>query len=621
MNKSVFIVNPVMTYGDFPLPYLYLVFKSYYKEFGHHSDKWNWPLPINSVEDMNFDFIIETIVSQNPQVVAFSSYIWNSKLNLEIGKVVKAKLPNCITVYGGPEVPYDKSESWLQEHDFVDLICEPKGAGEQFMAALLDQLAEEKFDPSQIPHVIYPTADRKSIVRSKACVDRASFKFPRSMFYGNETEIALLKHMAESKGGRLSTLWETTRGCPHNCSYCDWGGSTASRVLKKEDTIVYDELRTMESLNIEYIDLCDANFGINKARDLGILQHLIDRSKQGWNFEIGLNGKTKNDLETLHKIDLLTLESKIAVKSDYHYSVNASDPVVSKAVNRWSHPTEKHVEFIKKVKDLGYKTRIEYVLGLPETTLDIFYAEYNHIAEADAWLSERYVWTLLARSPAAHPDYIKKYQIKTVPVRYSHYSTIKQRSDQTYYILNDPQYQSTYDIVISTSTYSKAEWLQMYFMDNFCRAVECIDITTHLRKICEKYGIKANSFFQLCWNSIEQMGLDKNKDLIEIFEGIENSLQGKSTFAYYSFQGKVMGMQTITSCFLVANANEFCKNMAGLLPNEKEITAAIAKMSIKLKDISDSNEPMNKIIDMHSFYVYGPDSKRLSHYSKAAPTA
>jgi len=32
-----------------------------------------------------------------------------------------------------------------------------------------------------------------------------------------------------------------------------------------------------------------------------------------------LNGKTKNDIETVHEIDMLTLESGIAVKSNYHY--------------------------------------------------------------------------------------------------------------------------------------------------------------------------------------------------------------------------------------------------------------------------------------------------------------
>ena len=82
-----------------------------------------------------------------------------------------------------------------------------------------------------------------------------------------------------------------------------------------------------------------------------------------------------------------------------------------------------------------------------------------------------------------------------------------------------------------------------------------------------------------------------------------------------------MGMQTITSCFVAANAEEFCKNMASLLPNEKEITAAVAKMLSKLSDISDSNEPMNKIIDLHSLYVYGPESKKLSTFSKTAPPA
>ncbi len=611
MKNSVFIVNPIMTYSDHPLPYLYLIFKSYHKEFGKYPDAWNWPLPINSVEDVTFEETLNTILMEVPKVVAFSSYVWNYKLNLELGKAVKAHLPDCLIVYGGPEVPYDQ-ENWLRENSFVDLIADSKGTGEEFMMVLLDQLADGSYVPDEIPYCIIPSTDRTTAVKSAASKKPRELRWPRSMFYGNETEVQVLKHIAESKDARLTTLWETTRGCPHACAYCDWGGSTGVKVLKKSEEIVYEELRYMESLNLEYIDLCDANFGIFKNRDIGIIQYLIDRSKQGWDIEIGLNGKTKNDIETIQKIDMMTLESRIAVKSDYHYSVNASDSVVSKAVNRWSYPTQMHVDFVKKVKGLGYKTRIEYILGLPETTLDIFYKDYDDIAYADAWLSERYVWSLLAKSPAAKPEYKEKYKLKTVPVRYTHYNTLKQLTKKEYYLLDDPQYQGYFDLVIETSTYTKQEWLQMYFMDNFVRGVECLNVTTTLRQACETLGLSASEFYKRCWAALEKMKSSGNEGLAEIFSSIEDALCAKTTFAYYQYQGRTMGLQTISSLFLARNYEEFIASLRPLLPAGQDVDLQVNRMKSRLQFLADKNDPVQRIVDEHSKYVYGGLSNKYN---------
>ncbi|MBL7557235.1 MAG: hypothetical protein JNM24_15520 [Bdellovibrionaceae bacterium] len=615
MKQSIYIVNPIMTYQDFPLPYLYLIFKSYHKEFGKHPDAWSWPLPVNGVEGLTFDDILRNVLVESPKVVGFSSYVWNYKLNLELGKAIKELLPDCILVYGGPEVPYDQHPNWLKENYFVDLIADSKGTGEEFMMTLLDQLAEGSFNPAEIPYCITPSADRTTATKSVPTTKRTDLKWPRSMFYGNETEVQLLKHIAQSKDARLTTLWETTRGCPHACAYCDWGGSTGVKVLKKSEETVYEELKYMESLNIEYIDVCDANFGIFKERDVNIIQYIIDRAKLGWDVEIGLNGKTKNDITTVQKIDFMTLESKIAVKSDYHYSVNASDSVVSKAVNRWSYPTQIHIDFVKKVKSLGYKTRIEYILGLPETTLDIFYNEYNDIAYADAWLSERYVWSLLAKSPAAKPAYREKYRIETVPVRYTHYNTLRQLTKSEYYLLDDPKYQGYFDLVIATSTYTKQEWLQMYFMDNFVRGVECLSVTTSLREHCETLGVSAGQFFRYCWATLEKMRASGNEGLAEIFSSIEDALQGKITFAYYQYQGQILGLQTISSFFLTKYADEFVSIFREFLPQDAEVDHQIGKMKSRLETLKNNADPVRRIVDEHSSYVYGSLSKKINSTS------
>ena len=30
--------------------------------------------------------------------------------------------------------------------------------------------------------------------------------------------------------GTFNLTWETNRGCPYSCSFCDWGSSTMSRI-------------------------------------------------------------------------------------------------------------------------------------------------------------------------------------------------------------------------------------------------------------------------------------------------------------------------------------------------------------------------------------------------------
>ncbi len=607
-----------MTYQDYPLPYLYLIFKSYYQQYGRNAEKWRWPIPINGVEDLTFDDLLETIVCERPTIVAFSSYIWNYKLNLDLAKAVKLKIPQALIVFGGPETPFETDPEWLKTNWFIDIVSDSGGIGELFVSSLLDEMLEDQFNLNKVPYAVIPSGDRLSWVRSEASAQAVEFNWPSSMFRGNESEVELFKHVAESRGGRITTLWETTRGCPHRCSYCDWGGRTGSKILKKSDEIVFEELRQMERYSIEYIDICDANFGIYKQRDIGIVKYLIDRSKNGWDFEIGLNGKTKNDIETVHEIDRLTLESGIAVKSDYHYSINASDAKIAKAVNRWSHPTQLHLDFIKEVKDLGYRTRIEYVLGLPESTLESFYHEFDDIAFADAWLSERYVWTLLSKSPAADPKYIEKYKIKTVPVKYTHYNTFKQAAKKSYYLLDDEKYQGTFNIVVQTSSYTQDQWIQMYIMDNFVRGWECIGLTTGIRILLENLEIKPAAFYEAIWIWLESLMDTPGSKMKNLIFKIKCALEGTETFSFYDFNGEKLGLQTIGCLILVQQKNEFSGYLNTKFKNIAGLELEFEKLEKLISQLERAGSMSGAVIERHSKYIYGPDSKRVNFEKRSS---
>ena len=67
-------------------------------------------------------------------------------------------------------------------------------------------------------------------------------------------------------------LWETNRGCPFQCTFCDWGSATASKVSRFEMDRLEREIKWMAEKKIKYIFVCDANFGIQK-RDIEIAKY------------------------------------------------------------------------------------------------------------------------------------------------------------------------------------------------------------------------------------------------------------------------------------------------------------------------------------------------------------
>ena len=55
--------------------------------------------------------------------------------------------------------------------------------------------------------------------------------------------------------------WETNRGCPFSCTFCDWGSATASKVYQFGMDGLHDEIGWMSRQRIGFVFCCDANFG------------------------------------------------------------------------------------------------------------------------------------------------------------------------------------------------------------------------------------------------------------------------------------------------------------------------------------------------------------------------
>ena len=109
--------------------------------------------------------------------------------------------------------------------------------------------------------------------------------------------------------------WETNRGCPFSCTYCDWGSATNSKVSKMEMERLELEMEWFGKKNIEFIFVCDANFGM-LPRDYSLVKKAIEVKKEfGFPHVLSVQA-TKNARERSYKIQKLLYDGGL------HKSVN-----------------------------------------------------------------------------------------------------------------------------------------------------------------------------------------------------------------------------------------------------------------------------------------------------------
>ncbi|MBR6785873.1 MAG: hypothetical protein IKM25_06440 [Clostridia bacterium] len=57
----------------------------------------------------------ETVAEmENPAVVGFSNYVWNTEYHLALASEIKKRFPECVTVFGGHNIP--QSTAFLEEN-------------------------------------------------------------------------------------------------------------------------------------------------------------------------------------------------------------------------------------------------------------------------------------------------------------------------------------------------------------------------------------------------------------------------------------------------------------------------------------------------------------------------
>lgn len=164
--------------------------------------------------------IIGRILSERPDVAAFSCFTGNYRWSLDIAREVKKRAPEIKCVFGGVHVTATPER--VIAEDCVDAIA--IGEADSAFPQLLNQWSAPAGGGAPPPPGIWEKRDGEIFRGANPSIpeDLDSLPFPAKELFYNKAP-ALERHY----------MIISARGCPYNCTYCFNGSSAAKHSPKK----------------------------------------------------------------------------------------------------------------------------------------------------------------------------------------------------------------------------------------------------------------------------------------------------------------------------------------------------------------------------------------------------
>ena len=371
-------------------------------------------------------------------IVLFSNYVWNEQINLQIANKLKKENPNILIIFGGPSVP-DLSESYLRKHSFIDICSHQEG--ERTILSILDcyPLREWK----EIPGVSF--INNNEFIYNSSLPRLRNFEGCPSPFLSGTFN----KLLNENPNHIWLATWETNRGCPFSCTYCDWGSAINSKVAKFEMDRLFAEIDWFAEHKIEFVNCCDANFGMLK-RDYDIIAYMAEVKKKTGHPGVLSIQSTKNARERSYAVQKLLYDSGLA--RSINIAMQATDPHTLKAIKRDNISIVDYQELQRRFTKDGVPTFTDLIAGLPGDTYDKFARTVSDVISAGQCNQINFNdLVILPNAEMAEPNYMKKWGIETVQgILANIHESIPKKNDILEKI----------DMVVATKDMPQEDWIK-----------------------------------------------------------------------------------------------------------------------------------------------------------------
>ena len=440
--------------------------------------------------------IINRIV--DPSIVGLSCYVWNMNYNMFVAKQIKKKWPNCKIIIGGPHVPV-KDDNFFKRHPYIDVVIYREG--EITFTKTLECIADNKNlqDISGIG-----INNNTDLIRTNNAVRTQDLnEIPSPYLLGLFDG---MKERCDALGLTINGLIETNRGCPYQCSFCDWGNGTLGKVKKFDLDRVKKEILWFAKNKVEFIVNCDANFGIFKDRDYELTNFMCKLKKRyGYPVTFDTNWPKDNNSKSV-EIAKLLLDHKMLRR--FTTSIQSQNAQTLTAIKRKNLPSEKIKGIIDHAKQLKIDTNAELIIGLPMDTYSSFQNNFVDLVEQGAYPTTSFL-TILPNSEMAEKQYQEKYKFVT------------KVSEKKLLHINEEDV-----LVVQTSTMDKNELQKLMLWCWFVQQFHFLGYTNVLADFFnKKYGVGLAKFYE---TFIDKVCIDlpqyPNKEISKFKNHIDDNL-------------------------------------------------------------------------------------------------
>ena len=393
------------------------------------------PFNVNN-QDFTTEQVLQSIFDQKPTkntLLGVGAFIWNEPHLLDIlSKLKLYSFPGTILL-GGPQISY----STIHPHKHypnADVFC--RGYAEQAVQKLLLRATEEDPVPD-IAGIVYKNLPDNKLQAS--C----------------DLEILPSPYLKGFIQPQPFLRWETQRGCPFRCSFCQHRESDLQAKGTKsrksfEISRINQEARWMSNNKITDLAVLDPTFNSGQFY-LNVLDSLIEYKHTG---KISLQCRFEMVKEPfLAKVAELT---RLGANTVLEFGLQTAVKAESRAINR-PNRLDKVEAVIDDLHRLSIPFEVSLIYGLPLQTLDSFRQSVNFCLKRRVPIVKAWPLMLLRGTPL---DSIKSREMYKLKER-----TIDASEDIDRVQVNIPH-------VVESSTFDEHQWREMSLISSLLAKTE-----------------------------------------------------------------------------------------------------------------------------------------------------